>query len=99
MAKVKKQPGRQAAETPPCSNPPSRSSSLPPGACITPSNVMNSDTISFRIEPFCFPQTCFVSKQDDAIAELSAFCSSQTITPNSARGKHVEGAVLCSTFV
>src|SRR5687768_13743312 len=35
---------------PPCSNPPSRSSSLPPGACITPSSVTNSDTISFRME-------------------------------------------------
>src|SRR3712207_5464259 len=34
---------------PPCSNPPSRSSSLPPGACITPSRVTNSETISFLI--------------------------------------------------
>src|SRR5918996_384486 len=44
---------------PPCSKPPSRSSSLPPGACITPSSDTNSLTISFLIEssirPFNVP--------------------------------------------
>src|SRR5687768_2298173 len=34
---------------PPCSKPPSRSSSFPPGACTTPSRVMNSETMSFRM--------------------------------------------------
>ncbi len=32
---------------PPCSNPPSQSSSGPPGACITPSSVRNVPTTSF----------------------------------------------------
>src|SRR3954469_2270018 len=36
---------------PPYSNPPSVSSSFPPGAWITPSRVMNSETMSFLIGP------------------------------------------------
>src|SRR5215213_9395814 len=38
-----------APDQPPCSNPPRRSSSLPPGACMTPSRVTFSSTISFRM--------------------------------------------------
>src|SRR5690606_35933201 len=38
---------------PPCANPPSRSSSSAPGACITPSNVTNSETISFLMACSC----------------------------------------------
>src|SRR3989454_6913154 len=37
---------------PPYANPPSRSSSLPPGACMTPSRVTNSETMSFLMWPF-----------------------------------------------
>src|SRR5690348_9949957 len=34
---------------PPCLNPPSVSSVSPPGACITPSNDRNSETINLRM--------------------------------------------------
>src|SRR6266511_2642488 len=37
---------------PPWVNPPSVSSSLPPGACMTPSRVTNSCTMSFRTTAF-----------------------------------------------
>ena len=42
---------------PPCSNPPSRSSSSPPGACMTPSRDMNSETMSFLITPLSLGRT------------------------------------------
>src|SRR5688572_26921482 len=58
---------------PPCSNPPSRSSSFPPGACITPSSVTNSETTSFLTgSPFGL---CLLLSQDARLSEPAAHLS------------------------
>src|SRR5690349_22193379 len=59
---------------PPCLNPPSVSSSFPPGACITPSSETNSETISFlMVSPFVGLQL-----GDERVAGFSTHCGLRT---------------------
>lgn len=56
---------------PPCVKPPLGSSAGPPGACATPSSVMNSVTMSLPMVYFAFPGGCSNRSDVDRVQESS----------------------------
>src|SRR5207245_6606452 len=91
---------KYGTDHPPYLKPPLSSSPGPPGACITPSSVMNDKTMSFLI----LPRTSFVSCSPDyGTVENSSVPDSSaddvyallTAVPSSWFGKHGSGFGRC----
>src|SRR6058998_1092478 len=73
-------------DQPPCSKPPSRSSSGPPGACITPSIVRNVPTTSFLM---CFSSGPSLLVSSSRQLEVNLLhLSLASVTPSGAPASH-----------